>query len=114
MSLVSLSFCGARFFSQGHALLIDFIPASSNSPASSKPKSKRKSPDPISDAEDLPKAKRIRSTINGAVTLDEVPNKDDLGFRPQADDDPTKKTCLFWANSLRASAKKELQKMFKE
>ncbi|KAJ6593318.1 hypothetical protein B0H19DRAFT_17359 [Mycena capillaripes] len=60
----------------------------SNSPTSSKPKSKRKSSKPTSDAEDSPQAKRIRSTTDGSVTLDEVPDKDDPDFQPEAGDDP--------------------------
>ncbi|KAJ7824103.1 hypothetical protein B0H14DRAFT_3469621 [Mycena olivaceomarginata] len=59
----------------------------SNPPASSKPKSKRKSSEPTNDAEDLPKAKRIRSTTNTSVTLDEVPDENALDFQPKIGDD---------------------------
>ncbi|KAJ7454476.1 hypothetical protein FB451DRAFT_1518118 [Mycena latifolia] len=57
----------------------------STSSASSNPNSKRKSPDPTSDAEDPPDAKRIRSTKDGSVIVHEVPDEDDRDFEPDVD-----------------------------
>ncbi|KAJ7436367.1 hypothetical protein B0H11DRAFT_1936719 [Mycena galericulata] len=61
-------------------ILIDFMFASSNSSASSKPNSKRKSSEPTSDAEDPPDTKRIRS-------MHEVPDENNLDFQPEVEDD---------------------------